>query len=282
MLLFPDRGFIAGNPATIKMFACRDEQDFTTHTPTSLSPEFQPDGAVSDDKAQEMMRLAMEKGSHFFEWTHRRSDGSDFPATVLLSRLERVGPSLLQATVRDITESKKLENRLSEMATHDALTGLPNRILLYDRFEVALYGAQRKQKRLALISIDLDRFKTVNDSYGHEVGDKLLIAAAARLKSAVRKSDAVARFGGDEFVLLLGEIDNDGDAAKVAQKVMEGFSQPFVIEGHNLSCTASIGVAVYPEDGQQIEGLLKNSDDSMYRVKNSGGNDFQLANGHDK
>ena len=116
MIVSPDRGFLAANPATIRLFACQNEQDFKTHTPASLSPEYQPDGARSEDKAQEMMHLALEKGSHFFEWTHRRVDGTDFPATVLLSRLESGGTQILQATVRDITEQKKIEQEIARIA----------------------------------------------------------------------------------------------------------------------------------------------------------------------
>jgi PAS domain S-box-containing protein len=114
MILSPDRGFISGNPTTIRMFTCRDEHDFTAHTPTSLSPEYQPDGSASTDKSQQMMRLAMEKGSHFFEWTYRRTDGTDFPAMVLLSRLESGGTQLLQATVRDISEFKRVEEQIQK------------------------------------------------------------------------------------------------------------------------------------------------------------------------
>jgi len=134
MILSPTQGFLAANPATIRLFACRNEQDFTTHTPASLSPEFQPDGARSEDKAQQMMQLALEKGSHFFEWMHLRADGTDFPATVLLSRLESGGTQLLQATVRDITDRKHAEealrqvnkqlNLLSSITRHDILNQL--------------------------------------------------------------------------------------------------------------------------------------------------------------
>jgi PAS domain S-box-containing protein len=126
MTLTPEQGFLAGNPATVKLFACRDEQEFTAQTPGSLSPEYQPDGLASKVKSQEMMRLALEKGSHFFEWTHRKIDGTDFPATVLLSRLESGGTRLLQATVHDITERKKAEEalRIKDRAIESAINAM--------------------------------------------------------------------------------------------------------------------------------------------------------------
>lgn len=185
---------------------------------------------------------------------------------------------------RDITERKEIEKglekaskELMELATHDALTGLPNRRLLYDRFDIALANARRKKRGLAVMSLDLDRFKVINDTLGHDVGDRLLVAAAGRLASNLRKVDTVARVGGDEFVLLLWDIDRKEDAGKVAQKIVEEFRRPFLIDGHTLNNTVSVGVAIFPEDGKDIKSLLKNSDDSLYRVKESGRNNYQFV-----
>jgi diguanylate cyclase (GGDEF)-like protein len=182
---------------------------------------------------------------------------------------------------REITKRKKAEGKLRLLATHDVLTGLPNRALLYDRFDTALANAQRKNKKVAIMSLDLDRFKTVNDTLGHDVGDKLLVSATGRLTSMLRKVDTVARMGGDEFVLLLWEVDQKDDAIKVAQKILEGFRQPFIIDEKKLNITVSIGVAIYPEDGKDIKDLLKNSDELLYRAKESGRDRYQLCDGND-
>jgi len=189
-------------------------------------------------------------------------------------------PVGFQITAQDITERMHLQQKLKSMATQDALTGLPNRTLLCDRFDVALANAQRKNKKLAIMSLDLDKFKIVNDSLGHDIGDKLLVAAAGRLKGILRKSDTVARMGGDEFVLLLWEVNQKEDAIKVAQKILEEFRQPFFIDGHRLDITASIGIAIFQEDGNNLENLLRNSDKSLYHAKESGRDNFKLCSGN--
>ncbi|TGE31117.1 sensor domain-containing diguanylate cyclase [Desulfosporosinus sp. Sb-LF] len=180
------------------------------------------------------------------------------------------------ASISDITELSQIKQRLQVMATHDALTGLANRTLLYDRFDIAVANSQRKNKKLAIVSLDLDKFKTINDKLGHDAGDKVLIEAAIRLTGFLRKIDTVARFGGDEFVLLLWDLDHKDDAIKVTQKILNGFQQPFKIGEHKLNLTASIGIAMYPEDGKDIDDLIKKSDESLYYVKNNGRDNYQF------
>jgi diguanylate cyclase (GGDEF)-like protein len=165
------------------------------------------------------------------------------------------------------------------MATHDSLTGLPNRLLLSDRFTVALALSRRTRNRLAVLMLDLDRFKAVNDSLGHGVGDQLLKAVGKRLVSTVRKSDTIARVGGDEFVVVLPQISQADEAAKLAQRILEVFREPFVCDSHRLHITTSIGVAVYPEHGEDIENLLKNADTAMYCAKEQGRNIYKLYDG---
>lgn len=177
---------------------------------------------------------------------------------------------------RDVTERKMLEQKLSEMATHDPLTGLPNRVLLDDRLNVGLAQAQRNGSRLAVMMLDLDWFKRVNDSYGHGVGDELLKLVAQRLASNLRKSDTVGRMGGDEFVLLLPQIGGVDDATKVAQKILDSFGEPFAINGYKLSVTTSIGIAVYPESGDRADVLLTNADTAMYYAKEEGRARYKL------
>ncbi|MHB8086105.1 MAG: PAS domain S-box protein, partial [Dehalococcoidia bacterium] len=178
---------------------------------------------------------------------------------------------------RNVTEREELKNKLSVMAMHDALTGLPNRSLLYDRFNIACAQAQRNNRKLAVMELDLDYFKTINDNLGHAAGDELLKATADRLSAMVRKSDTVARLGGDEFVVLIPEFTNIKDALKTAQKIHSAFQKPFVIEGQELHVTTSIGIAVYPRDGSNIEDLLKAADTAMYYTKEHGRNNYKLS-----
>jgi diguanylate cyclase (GGDEF)-like protein/PAS domain S-box-containing protein len=188
----------------------------------------------------------------------------------------------LEGTVhiaKDITARKKLEEKLTQMATLDGLTGIPNRALLNDRFDVALANARRKSEGLALMILDLDRFKTVNDSFGHGVGDMLLVAVAGRLSALLRKSDTVARMGGDEFAVLLAEMTPVEDALKTAQKILKAFNEPFILEGRELTVTTSIGIARYPVNGDDMETLFKNADSAMYLAKEEGRNMYRLFDG---
>lgn len=176
----------------------------------------------------------------------------------------------------DITEHKLLEHKLAEMATHDSLTGLPNRVLLNDRLVVELAKAQRNHTRLAAIMLDLDRFKHVNDMLGHAIGDQLLGAVGKRLTQLVRKGDTVSRIGGDEFVLLLPQVGRIKDAVKIAQKILAAFREPFALEDHQVHITTSIGISLFPEDGEDVKTLLGNADTAMYWVKEQGRNNYEL------
>jgi diguanylate cyclase (GGDEF)-like protein/PAS domain S-box-containing protein len=177
---------------------------------------------------------------------------------------------------RDITEQKQVEEKIRHMAHHDALTQLPNRVLLHDRIGQAIAKAQRSRDALALLFIDLDRFKTVNDSLGHHVGDRLLRSVAARLEASTRGSDTIARIGGDEFVVLLSELDEPQNARHVAQKVLDALSEPVEIDGHELRVTPSIGICAYPHDGHDVEALMRNADTAMYHAKQMGRNNYQF------
>jgi diguanylate cyclase (GGDEF)-like protein/PAS domain S-box-containing protein len=171
---------------------------------------------------------------------------------------------------RDITERKQFEQKLSEMATHDALTGLPNRILLSDRLTVGTALAKRNGHRLAVLMLDLDKFKDVNDAMGHSVGDELLKAVGQRLSGIMRKSDTVSRIGGDEFVLVLPQISQVSDVTKFADRILRAFQEPFVFGRHRLQVTTSMGIAVFPDDGIEIDHLLKYADTAMYTAKEQG------------
>jgi diguanylate cyclase (GGDEF)-like protein/PAS domain S-box-containing protein len=184
-----------------------------------------------------------------------------------------------QSVGRDISERVRAEQQLAYMATHDALTGLPNRVLFNDRLTMALAHAHRNQQGLAVMLLDLDGFKDVNDTLGHGVGDQLLLAVGDRLTSLLRKGDTVARMGGDEFLLLLPELARVEDAAKVAQKILEAIRKPFVFDGYELHLTTSIGIALYPNDGEDADTLIKNADIAMYYAKDQGRDNYHYYSG---
>jgi len=178
--------------------------------------------------------------------------------------------------LNDVSVVREHQRVLAFRAHHDALTGLPNRIMLRDRLEQAIAQARRRKESVAVLWLDLDHFKFVNDSYGHQVGDALLTALSERLRATVRESDTVARLGGDEFVVLMPGISSDADAAAAAQKVLQALSTPFDIDGHALHASTSVGVSLFPQDGDTSEQLLSHADIAMYRAKNDGRNGFHF------
>ncbi len=176
----------------------------------------------------------------------------------------------------EVFERMQAEQRIWHIAHHDSLTGLPNRALLHDRLEQALTQAQRNQQRVAVMFLDLDRFKSINDTLGHAVGDELLKQVAQRLTSVVRAVDTVSRLGGDEFVIVLHELTSPDDAVQVAEKILNALSSTVQIEGHELRATPSIGISVFPDDGNEVFVLMKNADTAMYHAKAMGRNTFQF------
>ncbi len=195
-------------------------------------------------------------------------------AALIRDERDRVDGTVL--VFRDITERRQQQERLAFLAIHDALTELPNRVLFNDRLAQALANAARREKEIAVMMLDLDRFKKVNDTLGHSVGDRLLKAVAERLGRLLRKTDTVARLGGDEFMILLPEVSGPGSAGRVARRILRAFKQPFDLEDRKLPITASIGIASYPRDGQDVESLTKNADIAMYAAKEGGRNMFKL------
>ena len=178
---------------------------------------------------------------------------------------------------RDITERKIAEDTINFQAYHDLLTNLPNRALLRDRLSLAISQAKREEEMLAVMFLDLDRFKNINDSLGHVVGDELLQQVSTRLKSCVREGDTLARFGGDEFTLLLPKIaKGKEDVSKIAEKINEVLKDPFVIDNNELYVSASIGISIYPRDGTDMDSLIKHADIAMYNVKDTGKNNYRF------
>ena len=176
----------------------------------------------------------------------------------------------------DITERKRVEQELSYMATHDPLTGLPNRMLFMDRLKMALAHAKRNKQKLAVMMLDLDHFKNINDTLGHLVGDRLLKEIGLRLTGLLRQNDTISRLGGDEFIILLSEIVRMEDSVEVAEKILKAIQQPFICDSHQLITSTSIGIAIYPDDCQDMDSLMKNADMAMYSVKAHGRNSYQF------
>ena len=407
--------FTSGNLSALKLFGARDEEDFCSRKPWELSPERQPDGRASAEKAHEMIETAMHVGSHFFEWTHKRIDGLEFPADVLLTRIVRGDQVQIYATVRDITERvrandkikmandkfekqnlrfeaalnnmaqgllmfdsagklsvfnrriaelfgipwekwekweisakgrtvsealqlaydltnvaqknqtqivaelqnilsgrrtgsivfertngrtfsascasmtdggfvvtfdditehRRIEDQIAHMAHYDALTDLPNRVLFYEKMEEFLTRG-RHSGTVAVLSLDLDDFKSVNDTLGHPVGDQLLQGAAERMRGCTRETDIVARLGGDEFAVVQVATNQPEDATLLATRLIDAVSAPYPLDGHQVTVGSSIGIAIAPGDGTEPDQLMKNADLALYRCKADGGRTYRF------
>lgn len=208
------------------------------------------------------------------EMTGLRKGGSEFPIELSLASWKTKEGIFFTGIVRDITERKRAEETIRELAYHDSLTGLPNRMLFNDRLTLELAHAQRNRQKFGVMMLDLDYFKDINDTLGHGMGDQLLQAVGRRLTGLLRKNDTVARMGGDEFLLLLPEIAGVEAAVKIAQKILKAVRKPFVIDGHKLQITTSIGIATYPRDGKDGDTLMTHADNAMYRAKKEGRDNY--------
>ncbi len=231
------------------------------------------------DEVRQLARLIHETGPTTFSYRVRRKDGSLvwFETTSRAVKETNGDIQEIVSVSRDISERRRAEEQIEYQAYHDALTGLPNRWLFRDRLTVALAQARRLKKPLAVMFGDLDRFKLVNDTLGHTFGDELLKTVAYRLKSTLREEDSIARMGGDEFTVLITDLKGAEDALTIAQKLLDVVAQPMRVEGHDLFITTSIGIAMFPDDGDSAEVLLKNADQAMYRAKESGRSAVQLC-----
>lgn len=209
-------------------------------------------------------------------WRHRKKDGSIIYVEINAHTITFAGRRAEVVLANDVTERKWMEEKVKHMAFHDALTSLPNRILFNDRITQALAHAHRNKEMFAVLFIDVDRFKGINDALGHTIGDQLLREVADRLKSCVRNQDTVARFAGDEFTLLVLGINQAEHAVDVACKILGAFKRSWMVSKHELYITASIGIALYPNNGEDTETLLKNADAAMYYAKEQGRNNYQF------
>lgn len=217
-----------------------------------------------------------QQGSVMVESSHRTRSGRVFPVEIAINYLRHEDEEYHCVFSRDISKRKQTEEKIIFLAHFDAVTNLPNRTLFYDRLEQAIAQAQRYKQKLAILYLDLDGFKQVNDNFGHHIGDGLLKAVAERLNENARSMDTVARVGGDEFVFILNDVVHADNAATVAKKVVESLSAPFAIQDKICSIGGSIGISIFPDDTDRMETLVKQADDAMYLAKGKGKNNYQF------
>lgn len=273
--------FVDCNEAIIRMFKASDKKELINVTLSDLSPEFQPDDQSSYEKALWMNALASQQGVHKFEWQARACDGALFWISVMMTTIRMDKGIIQHCSVRDITmrkeleeENKKQKKLLIHQVEHDTLTGLPNRNLLQDRLTQSIKKASRDNKVLGVMFVDVDKFKSVNDSLGHDAGDMLLKTIAGRMQNSVRETDTVARLSGDEFIVLLDGCKDVSDIFIAIKKLVNAFQEPFFLGNESFKITMSIGVSVYPNDGETASKLLKNADIAMYKAKSKGRNRY--------
>ncbi len=235
-------------------------------TVANLNPRLKP-----DEKWQSYCEAVKVTGNLIVESFHTRKDGTEFPTETNISFIDYNGTGYFLAIVRDIARRKKREQEALEYANLDPLTKLPNRSVLETRLKEMLVKADRQHKLIAFLYIDLDKFKQINDNYGHAVGDGVLVGAANRLKNCVRKSDVVIRMGGDEFLVVMNGMKSKALLESVAKKLLGEFSSPFHIQSHNIKVEASIGVSVYSDHNTDVHTLIQLADEAMYQAKEKSG-----------
>jgi len=243
-----------------------------------VNPNILASGLSAPDTYLEMADALEQHGYWQGELIDRKKDGTVYPkwttVTAIKGNNEQVANYII--SFFDITERKSAEERIQYLAHHDTLTGLFNRYSIENRLDQAIVQARRERRKLALLYIDLDRFKTINDSLGHQVGDQLLIQVAQRLQASIRESDILARLGGDEFMVVVTNVDESIAAATVADKLLDRLGKFYEIEGNELYSSPSIGISVFPEDGDDLETLMKSADTAMYHAKEQGRNNYQF------
>ncbi len=259
----------ANQGAVLSMGYSREE--LLVMTPYQIKP------LISEPEFRQLILplLSGEQPSLRFDTVHRRKDGTDFSVAIFLQVvMQSDGSGLFVAIVRDITENKKSEELIWHQANFDTLTDLPNRRMFYDRLEQEIKKSHRSGLPMALMMLDLDNFKEVNDTLGHAQGDVLLIEAARRIAECVRESDTVARLGGDEFVVILSELEDVNSIERIAQKIVESLAVPFQLLQETAYVSASMGITLYPDDAQDVEALIMHADQAMYVAKNAGRNRY--------
>lgn len=277
IITIAETGEIQGfNPAAEQIFGYTQQEVLGQHVKMMLAQTTRTEhAAYVRHYLQSSQRGAV--GIRGQEVVAVRKDGESFPMELSASEMEIKGQRYFVAIVRDITERKLIEQKITHMAHHDYLTGLPNRALFLDQLERSITLARRGRYKVAILFLDLDGFKQVNDSLGHDVGDLLLKEVAHRLKRIIRDSDALARIGGDEFTFVLNNIGGESHAGIVAQKIIDALSEPFNLGISSCHIGGSIGIAIYPDSSGNFESLLRQADEAMYLAKQSGKNTFRFA-----
>ena len=266
-IVFYQNGIVTDfNQAALSLLGYELAEVLGRNTIDFIAPE-------SRQTVNESLRLGR-KG--FYEAAVLHKDGHPVPVELSGRSMARGGETISIAVIRDITERKQAETRIRFMAHHDALTGLANRVMLQERLEGLLALARRNQNHLAVLFLDLDHFKNVNDSLGHHAGDVLLKEVASRIQAAVRDADVVARQGGDEFIVVLAGLEEPEAAAAVAVKLLVQVAEPVTIEGHVVSVAPSIGISIFPADGGSADELIRHADSAMYLSKQSGRRQYQF------
>jgi len=281
--LLKDNIFVDCNEAIVRMFKAKEKSELINISPKEISPEFQPDGENSYEKSLAINALAAQNGTHKFEWHARAMDGTLFWISVVITTIQMQNSVIQHCSIRDITtrkmleeDNKKQKKLLMHQVEHDILTGLPNRNLLQDRLIQAIKKASRDEKVLGIMFVDIDKFKSINDTLGHDAGDMLLKTISARMKESMRETDTVARLSGDEFIILLDGCKDVSDIFIAIKKLVLAFGEPFIFGNDSFKVTMSIGVSVYPHDGESAEKLLKNADVAMYKAKFEGRNRYKF------
>jgi len=282
VMILENEQFVDANKAALLLFGCPDLATFCLLTPSDTSPPKQPCGTPSHILAKQKIEAAVKEGLQRFEWTHCRVDtGKTFIAEVLLSPMLLNGKMHTQATLHDITARKEIEHKMAHMAFYDSLTQLPNRRLLIDRLGHSFSISARNKHRGALLFLDLDNFKALNDTLGHDVGDELLKQVAARLISGVREGDTVSRLGGDEFVIILENLDINKSEAQaqttvIANKILTVINEPYQLGQHEYVGSTSIGATLFYDHLSSVDDIIKQADTAMYQAKNDGRNSLRF------
>ena len=283
ILLMEGNSFVQGNQQVVSLFGYDNQEELLQAKPLRLFPKRQPDGMYSLRKIVEMKEKALKEGNQQFEWLFKKKNGEVFWVDIMLTSMTLNHKNIMYLVCRDISERKELELELARQknvlyyrANHDDLTGLPNRTLFMTELNKGLALAKKSKNELVLMFIDLDRFKKINDSLGHDIGDMVINIVGERLKLIVDKSAVVARLGGDEFLVMMQDVKKHDDILDTATKILKIIKQPIVIEHYTLYSSASIGISRYPIDDTGAENLLKYADTAMYKAKEEGGNNYQF------
>jgi diguanylate cyclase (GGDEF)-like protein/PAS domain S-box-containing protein len=284
ILILKEMQIVQCNQRAIKMIGAVNKEALLDTNLANISPKYQPDGQSSVSKANKMINYARAYGYHAFEWMHQTVSGDLFWVEVHLVPIVLLEEEMIHVTWRDISEQKEAQLKLLEQkevlyyqAHHDALTGLYNRVFLNDKLTRTIEESKDSKATIAILFIDLDHFKQINDSLGHTVGDKVLKTIAERLKGTIDIHSIVARFGGDEFIIMVNQYHSLSIVSSLAQNILDVVRQPIHIDGRTLYLSSSIGISLYPQD-ESVDGnnLLKYADSAMYRAKDEGRNNFKF------